>query len=259
MRTWVLLRGLTRERRHWGAFVPALQQALPQARIVALDLPGNGALNGEPSPARIEAMAAFCRAELQRLGMAPPYALLGLSMGGMVAAAWAADWPEEVCAAVLLNSSLRPFSPFWWRLRPACWRTLVRLAFGPHDEHLREAAILHLTSRHPAPAGLLDDWAAWRRERPVSTLNALRQLRAAAHFRASANAPAVPLLLLASRGDALVDARCSQALAAAWACPLVMHPQAGHDLTLDDPVWVARQVHEWLDPRASDAGNTRLR
>ncbi|PMZ18082.1 alpha/beta hydrolase, partial [Pseudomonas sp. FW306-02-F08-AA] len=38
---------------------------------------------------------------------------------------------------------------------------------------------------------------------------------------------------------------CSQALAAAWNLPLVMHPFAGHDLPLDDPAWVVAQVLQW--------------
>ena len=42
MDTWILLRGLTREASHWGAFAGDFQTALPQAQVVALDLPGNG-------------------------------------------------------------------------------------------------------------------------------------------------------------------------------------------------------------------------
>ncbi|HBH40280.1 MAG TPA: alpha/beta hydrolase, partial [Curvibacter sp.] len=42
--TWVLLRGLSRETGHWGGFVEAFAQPLPQARVPALDLPGNGQL-----------------------------------------------------------------------------------------------------------------------------------------------------------------------------------------------------------------------
>mgnify|MGYP006213324299 FL=1 len=84
-----------------------------------------------------------------------------------------------------------------------------------------------------------------RRQRPVSGRNALRQLLAAARYRAPATAPQPPLLLLASRHDQLVASRCSQALAAAWNLPLVMHPFAGHDLPLDDPAWVVEQVRQW--------------
>ena len=45
MDTWILLRGLTREASHWGAFAGDFQTALPHAQVVALDLPGNGQLH----------------------------------------------------------------------------------------------------------------------------------------------------------------------------------------------------------------------
>ena len=98
-----------------------------------------------------------------------------------------------------------------------------------------------------AEPALLQDWVAWRRERPVSVANALRQLRAAARYRAPAVRPPVPLLVLASAGDDLVDPRCSQALASAWHCALAIHRDGGHDLPLDDPQWVVRTLTDWLD------------
>ena len=39
---WVLLRGLVRESRHWGALPDLLAQALPAHPILCPDLPGNG-------------------------------------------------------------------------------------------------------------------------------------------------------------------------------------------------------------------------
>ncbi|RYY52271.1 MAG: alpha/beta hydrolase, partial [Comamonadaceae bacterium] len=55
MTTWVLLRGLTREAGHWGAFPDLLRAQLQSGtRVIALDLPGNGALHAQRSPARIE-------------------------------------------------------------------------------------------------------------------------------------------------------------------------------------------------------------
>jgi pimeloyl-ACP methyl ester carboxylesterase len=62
--TWLLLRGLTREAGHWGDFPQQLQAALPEARILAIDLPGNGTLHRQASPSTIPAMVAACRAEL---------------------------------------------------------------------------------------------------------------------------------------------------------------------------------------------------
>ena len=35
MTTWVFLRGLTRESRHWGGFVDQFQQAIPGSTVIA--------------------------------------------------------------------------------------------------------------------------------------------------------------------------------------------------------------------------------
>ena len=65
MSTWVLLRGLTRESRHWGEFPARLQSRFANSNVVALDLPGNGRLNAQRSPASIEAMADVYRVVAQ--------------------------------------------------------------------------------------------------------------------------------------------------------------------------------------------------
>lgn len=247
---WVLLRGLTREARHWGDFAAQLRALQPGAPVIALDLPGNGALQAQRSPASVPAMAAHCRAALQALGVAPPYRVLAMSLGAMVAVAWAHAQPRELAAAVLINTSLRPFGAFHQRLRPSQYATLLRLVLSDADAAERERRILAMTSRRcfeeAERNALLGAWTAWRRESPVSRANALRQLLAAARFRAPQSHPAVPMLVLASTHDALVDPHCSRRLAQAWALPIAEHPTAGHDLPLDDGPWVARQAEQFV-------------
>lgn len=245
MSTWILLRGLTREKRHWLGFPQVLLEELPEARVIELELPGNGELNRMTSPTAIAAMAAHCRAELARLGVPPPYHLLALSMGAMVATAWAAGHPDEVAACVLVNTSFGAFSPVHRRFRPRAWGALLRFLFT-RSARGRETIIFQLTSRFAGPPEpLIDAWVAIRRSRPVSPWNAIRQLQAAARFRAPLEPPA-KTLILASAGDRLVDPRCSKEIAHRWHCALRIHPTAGHDLPLDDGAWVAREVHAWL-------------
>jgi pimeloyl-ACP methyl ester carboxylesterase len=245
MSTWILLRGLTREKRHWRHFPQQLAEELEGARIVPLELPGNGELNGMASPATIEAMAAYCHAEVARLGIQSPYHLLGMSMGAMVATTWALRHPEEVAACVLINTSFGGFSPLHHRFRPLAWKVLLQLLATRSLEGC-EALIFKLTSRLMAPAApVIEDWVAIRRGRPVLARNALWQLIAAARFRAPLP-PSVPTLLLASLGDRLADPRCSMGIARRWQCAMAIHPSAGHDLSLDDGTWVAKEVHRWL-------------
>lgn len=247
MSTWILLRGLTRGSRHWAGFPALLERRLAGARSVALDLPGNGSLHRLASPPRIEAMTEWCRAHFHSLGIAPPYHLLAVSMGAMVAVDWAAHEPGAIAGCVLINTSLRPLSPWHERLRPSSYATLVRAAAFPMLDRAREEAILRLTSRNAmAAASVLEDWVDLRSTQPVSRANALRQLIAAGRYRAPSTAPAVPLLVLSSQRDALVNPRCSQALAYRWTGDAAVHPSAGHDLTLDDGPWVADQIARWL-------------
>jgi pimeloyl-ACP methyl ester carboxylesterase len=247
MTRWVLLRGLTREAGHWGGFVEVLKARLGESQVLAIDLPGNGRLHREPSPTRVQHLLAHCRGQLRAMGAAPPYHLFAMSLGAMVAIEWADSHADELAGCVLVNTSLGGVSAPWQRLRPAALGTLLRLALGRADDRAWEAAILRLTARCVAdPQATLGAWLALRRERPVSRANALRQLLAAARYRAPARRPAVPMLLLASRLDALVDVCCSRTLAGRWQLVLAEHPSAGHDLPLDDPQWTAARVAEWL-------------
>jgi pimeloyl-ACP methyl ester carboxylesterase len=245
---WLLLRGLMRETRHWGDFPAQLADAAGVA-VHTLDLPGNGRRYALPSPASVAELAADVHAQWQGLG-GGPVRVLALSLGGMVAIDWARQFPEVVADLVLCNTSVRPYSTPWQRFQPRAWPRLARLLLGRPGADVVERDILRLTSARPdAHQDRLADWQRWRTECPVSRANLLRQLRAAAAYRAPIRAP-VATRILCSRGDRLVAARCSERLAAAWAVPLQSHPDAGHDLPLDDPEWVIAAV------RASDQADS---
>lgn len=254
--TWVLLRGLTREARHWSDFNRLLAEQLnqidPAARhtVLALDLPGNGMLSSGDSPATVHGMVLAAREQLLVLGIKPPYALVAMSLGGMVATDWAQLFPDEVTRMALINTSLRPFSSILQRLRPGSWWPLVRLAARWRSPPAAEAIVYRLTCNREA--GRSDDlkvWADIRQSAPVSAGNALRQLLAAARFKSAAQPPRCPVLVLSSTADALVDDRCSAALAAAWLAPHYRHPWAGHDLPHDDAPWVAQRITGWLSKK----------
>jgi pimeloyl-ACP methyl ester carboxylesterase len=252
--TWVLLRGLTRESRHWGTFPTLLSSQFCESQVVTLDLPGNGQLNSQASAASVAEMAVSCRPTLRERGLPPPYHLLAMSLGAMVALAWAASHPNELHGCVLINTSVRALSPWYQRLRPRNYLRLLGLALSGNPKTI-ERTILDLTTRHPTqPATtLLEQWTAWRRENPVSRANAVRQLWAAARFSALREKPNVPLLVLVGAADTLVDPRCSLQLARAWGTQLRTHPSAGHDLPLDDGVWVARETGVWVNAQEQRA------
>ena len=251
--TWLLLRGLMRESAHWGDFPEALQRALPPgAQVITLDFPGTGVQRALRSPGSIASLTDWCRSELKRRGVHGPVHVLAMSMGAMVATEWAYQAPQELAAAVLINTSFAPLSPFYHRLRPRNYLRLLRLVCWYASPLVWEWNILEMTSQRPAErAGVLPQWVLVRQQRPVRRADALRQLLAAARYRVREQAPAVPLLMLASACDGLVDSRCTQLAAQRWTCALRLHPWAGHDLPLDDPAWVVTQVRDWVSSRFS--------
>lgn len=249
---WVLLRGLGREAGHWGDFAVRLSAALGGVRVMALDLPGCGGRREVRSPVDVGAMAQDVRLQLRALGIGGPCNVLALSLGAMVALAWLQARPHEVLQAVLINTSARdPCLPPWRRLRPrAALALLSTLALPPRAA---ERMIAAQTSAAVAP-DVLAHWVDLRRRRPVARADALRQLVAAARWRLGGARAGVPVLLLSSALDRLVDPACTRALAAHWQAPWREHPWAGHDLPLDDPDWVVASVGRWLD-RGNGAEN----
>ncbi|MDX1756419.1 MAG: alpha/beta hydrolase [Marinobacter sp.] len=240
---WILLRGLARERGHWGHFIEQLRQAFPEHQFHAVDLPGTGVHFKEPCPPTIPEIRR--RVQQQVAHIPPPYCILALSLGGMVALDWAQQVPEgEIQQLVLINTS-SGYSPPWQRLRPGSWPRVLRLLMR-RDLFRREADVLALTSNRPVALETVKHWYSIQRQRPVSARNALHQITAAARFRPADKRPLSDALLLASRRDRIVSWRCSQALEQRWQWTLKLHPDAGHDLPLDDPQWIIRQLRQYL-------------
>jgi pimeloyl-ACP methyl ester carboxylesterase len=237
---WLLLRGLARGTAHWGSFQAALA-ARTGVPVLALDLPGNGARWREVTPASVAALAQDLHARLPPGG---PVRLVAMSLGAMVALEACRRWPASFAGCAVLNTSAAAASPPWERLQPRQWPVLARCLWPGTRIARREQLVLAMTSRRPPP-GTAQRWTALAAAEPVAAPNVLRQLWAAARWRAPREAPPVPLLLLASRGDALVAPACSQRLARQWRLPLHLHPWAGHDLPLDDPDWVLARLQDW--------------
>lgn len=240
---WILLRGLTREQAHWGEFAERLRQAFPGHHFHTVDLPGTGVHYRDPSPASIAGIRELVCRQVSHIPR--PYGLLALSMGGMVALDWAQHAPDgEIQELVLINTS-SGFSPPWQRMRPAGWPRILRLLLR-RELFDRERDILRLTCNRPVALATVKHWYRIQRQRPVSPANALQQLRAAATYKPLDRRPLPDALVLASRGDRIVHWQCSATLARRWQWTLQVHPDAGHDLPLDDPAWLVRQLGNWL-------------
>jgi pimeloyl-ACP methyl ester carboxylesterase len=252
-----LLRGWTREARHWGAFPQALQTALESAlgeshrgaEIDCIDFPGFGTQNSRSSPASIDAIVRDTRA---RTKGATPRAIVGVSLGGMVGLRWATLFPGDVAALAIVNSSASGLSPLWERLSPLAWPSLARAAVARTPE-ARERAVLGVISQlgPEAREALARRFGAFARDRPARLVNSVLQLAAGARFRLP-DPPRCRLLVVSSAGDRFVRPACSLKLANYLGAPHRIHPWAGHELPVDDPDWLAREIANFLaNPRPS--------
>lgn len=105
--TIVLQAGLGDTRDVWAGLVPALAR---EHRVLAVNRPGNGdapAVNGPRDPCTL---AGEQHAMMRRLGVKPPYVLVGHSLGGLYEYVFAKLYPEEVAGFVLLD----PTHPRHW-------------------------------------------------------------------------------------------------------------------------------------------------
>lgn len=240
---WVFLRGLSREQRHWGNFPERCATELGW-QITHLDLPGFGDQHRRLSPRTMSAIAADLAARMPWPDTDMPVGILGLSLGAMAALKWVDLQPQSIAALVLINGSAAD-CPLHWRLQPGALPPMLS-ALGRRSIKQQERAILNLVSnRPPAIDAALSDWVQIRQQARLQKRNVFRQLLAASTARspsAAAMAGIGKALVLSSRGDRMVSWRCSERLASKYQWPLALHPDAGHDLSLDDPEWIIRQL-----------------
>lgn len=250
-RPLVLLRGLMREQRHWGRLLTLLKKRLSRP-IICIDIPGNGQHFKEMSPDTVEEMTSWVVSELERENVSGSIDILSISMGGMIATDMMVRHPTRVNSAVLINSSMKPYSPFYHRLKASIYPKVIKALFS--DTEQREKCILSMTSnRHCENHLIQKEWIDWQKECPVRKENVLRQLKAAADFKC-VQQPEQPILLLSSVHDQMVNHQCSVALSHAWQVDMHAHHTAGHDIPLDDPEWVLEQVAIWLGKHNESEG-----
>jgi pimeloyl-ACP methyl ester carboxylesterase len=247
-RRWMFLRGLGRHSLHWGGFPDRFRQAFPGAEIELLDLAGNGTEAARGSYLNIGAYAQDLRQRSRFIAEGKTsFSVLALSMGAMVASAWAEQYPGEIGRMVLINTSSRADSRFYQRLRGQNYSRILQMTIRKGNLLHRERAILEMTAQGlPRLESLAQDYAAMT---PSASANFMRQIFASSRY-SYPQAPNCPVLFLASEGDNLVNPICTRRLAGRWQAKLAVHPGADHDLPLLAPDWIIEKVREFLEQAA---------
>lgn len=245
---WVLIRGLVRSRKHWNDFPKNLQNFL-NTSVDCVELSGNGFLSEQKTPTDIKTAVDSLR---EQANLTEPVGLLGISLGGMLAVKWAQLYPQEVSRLVLINSS-SDLSSFYQRLFPHNYAGIIKMLLQ-HNPEATERFILSVSSNEPAKwQPLVTGNTEFHREHPVTASNFIRQLLLTSQVDFS-QVPHCPKLILASSTDRLVNPVCSSQIAKKWNCKIQHHPTAGHDLPLDDELWVLNQIKDFLSKSAESIG-----
>lgn len=242
---WLLLRGLSREQRHWGAFLPKFKAVFGEENVFCLDHVGVGTESSRPPVYSIDAMAADLRGRWKQLKQSEDekWAILSLSMGSMVSLHWCAKYPEDFKYQVVINVSSSTDSVPWNRLLLDNARSFAQLARSP-DNVVRERTVLDMCTNLLSSAEkskLAEEWSMFSLDRAQMRKVALTQLWAASTFRRP-KVMTVPTLAMVSAADRLVHPTCTMSIATALKLHLEVNPDAGHEMTIDASDWVIDQV-----------------
>jgi len=243
---WIILRGLTREARHWRDFTSRLKVA--SDGVYPLDLPGIGTEKARSCPLTIKSNTEDLRErwlEIKKSSSNPDeeWGILGISMGGMIALDWAHRYPYDFKRLVVINSSSKDTGSNIQRFSLFGWFQAI-LGLMKRDHYQAEKEILKMNSNLKRDdEEILQEFAQISKESQLTATKIAAQLMAASQFVLPPNIK-IPTLILASIKDHLVDVRCSKMIAERLQTQIKFHPTAGHDLTLDDPSWCIEKIFE---------------
>lgn len=247
---FLLFRGLVRDQRHWFGFPDTFRKKLPEAKLHFLDFPGTGTESARPSPNSIpEIRADLARRFHEKVasGEFPtgPWNLVAISLGGMVAMDWVASEPDTFERFVLINSSARDCGSFFERFTPRILPEVARALVDFRPE-VSERLILKYTSNRMAELRDTEkQMIEWQRQNRVSRQTFLAQISAGARFCLPGK-PKPKTVVIHSLGDRLVSPEMSRRIASRFGVETRVHPWAGHDLSLDDPEWLAEQIANFV-------------
>lgn len=223
----LLIHAFPLDRTMWRSQIAALQQ---QYRLIAPDLRGFGrSSETDGEVISMEQYAADMRALLDSLNIKQAV-VCGLSMGGYIALAFVAQYPDRVRGLILANTRAAADSPEGQQTRLAN-ATRVR-AEGPM--FLFDT----LSPKLLGPNAKSDITVALRsimtRQRSSGIASALQGMAARPDRTRLLSAIAVPALVITGTADGLIPPAESEALQAALPnSQLVSIPDAGHIANLD--------------------------
>ena len=132
-----------------------LDRASRDHRCVCFDRPGHGYSEPAHLHSSPSAQAAILAAACRKLGLKKPI-VVGHSLGGAVALAWALDFPDEVGGLVILSAFTHPtpradFIPFMGPAIPLLGPVMSRTVLQPLDRLILGPLMRHVFAPNPVP------------------------------------------------------------------------------------------------------------
>jgi pimeloyl-ACP methyl ester carboxylesterase len=246
-----LIRGLVREKQHWGTFPQQLEHAFG-VNVYTPEIQGVGENWQQTSPDNFDEMVEFMRSQYLDQIMDGNNMVIAISMGGMIARLWMEKYPNDFKHVVLVNTSFKGINPLFHRLRPhSVFRFLNILTKRSLEE--RERRIVNMVvNTADKREGILKNWIEIQKKHPVKMKSFINQIKAALTFNPPMDKPQNNhLLILAAKKDLLCHYKCSEKMHQTWGGKLKIHPEAGHDLPADAPEWMINSIKEWMQEKTN--------
>lgn len=246
----LLIRGLSREKGHWGDFPNDIKLALG-LNVFCIDLPGMGEFNHLDSPLDLHQNTVFIRDHWKKLKEQNfgEWIILGISLGGMVCLDWASCFNNDAKKFFVLNSSVKGVCKLFDRMSPYALAKMTRAltSAGPvQEKHIFELTSVK-NSDERFSKRIIDSWVEIRKKRPITRVNFFRQLVSATRYRLAEH-EVRNITFLAGKDDRLCSYRSSIALGEKLNAPVhICDKGAGHDFALDRPDFIIDHLKKELE------------
>jgi len=244
----VLIHGIGAALDWWDAIAPGLSS---DHRVIRLDLIGHGGTEAPGSGYAIARQAALVKAVLDRLGVARTV-VVGHSMGGEVATAFAAANPANVERLVLIDTPPKLETAFDLKTRlglmPLIGQGLWRVRT---DAVLRQALTQGFAPGFPVPETFVADlwqltYTVFHNAHGDSIAYVTEE---GTPERLAAIEPIPPLLVIFGTEDALIAPSSAKLYEAVPGAKIVMVDGAGHSPMVEKPEQTLAAIRRFIDER----------
>jgi 3-oxoadipate enol-lactonase len=234
----VLLHGYPLDRSIWNQLAPLLEDGF---RVLMPDLKGFGESDVADTGKSIASYASDVAGVMKHVGMRNAY-IVGHSMGGYVALAFAREYPESTTGIGLVSSQAAPDTPERRAGRYASAKRVLEEGVGPVAASMSE----QLTSVPKLQQSLRDLISRQRAAGLAFALEAMADRPDSADFITSLGKP---IVLVHGDADALIPVdRAREIKQAIPAAKYLELSACGHMPMLENPAAVAQALRFFLNP-----------